>query len=45
MKYEGWLIGATRDYYILKEKFSGKLITVKKDIVNQIVIMGKVFER
>ncbi|ACM59248.1 hypothetical protein B0S90_0356 [Caldicellulosiruptor bescii] len=45
VKYEGWLIGATRDYYILKEKFSGKLITVKKDIVNQIVIMGKVFER
>lgn len=40
-KYEGWLIEETKDYYILKEKFSGKIITVKKDVINQIVITGK----
>jgi len=42
-KYEGWLIEESRHCYTLKEKYSGKLLTVKKDAVNQIIIIDKSF--
>ncbi|WP_198525719.1 hypothetical protein [Caldicellulosiruptor morganii] len=40
-KYEGWLIEESEKNYLLKEKFSGKIITIKKDVINQIVIVGE----
>ncbi len=42
-KYEGWVIDETKDCFVLKEKFSGKIIMIKKEMINQIVTINKGF--
>lgn len=42
-KYEGWIVEETPMCFILKEKFSGKIITIKKEAINQIVVTERGF--